>query len=65
MAAWIEFRHERYQASGSRTDSSTGASGQVSAISSQNVQPGQSTLDSQPSSASVQSIRSPFAAATQ
>ena len=64
-AAWIDSRQLLYQPSLSRVLSSTGASGQVSTSSSQNVQPGQSTVDSQPSNAASQSTGSPLYAASQ
>ena len=57
------FRQLAYQASGSRTLSSTFASGKASQICSQNVQAGQSTVDSQPSNSSRQSTGSPSTAA--
>src|SRR5688572_4358787 len=59
------FRQLAYQASGSRTLSRTFASGNVSEICSQNVQAGQSTVDSQPSKSSRQSTGSPSTAACQ
>src|SRR5688572_10743524 len=63
--AWMLFMQLAYHASGSRTLSRTFASGNVSQIGSQNVQAGQSTVDSQPSKISVQSTGSPSTAACQ
>ena len=63
--AWMLLAQLAYQASGSRTLSSTLASGKASQISAQKVQAGQSTVEPQPSNSACQSISSPSTAACQ